>query len=160
MEIDPIEWLAEANRRHANQEYTPWFVGTTWPSRIGWYERCFTDGTLRQWWNGRAWLTSNLSLAREHWRQVGDYPAWRGLMTPNAQYQIAPASSLRGLLDDFTCLFGAGLGAVEALADELTPVQWAGVYALRQASAVFEEIERRVSNLGAPESLPAIEEQS
>ena len=72
---------------------TRWLDGRTKPARAGWYERLFTDGVFRQHWNGKAW-------AREkggppHWRQVGDYPCWRGLtctafMSPS-RYPLARA---------------------------------------------------------------------
>lgn len=82
MVIDPIAWLAVANAREPRREgRTPWFDGTTAPSRIGWYERHFTDsviaGPFRHYWNGSAWLVHPGSAP--HHRQVGDYPCWRGL---------------------------------------------------------------------------------
>lgn len=75
--IDPADWIAVAIRRH-DENPTPWFPGDVSPARVGWYDRCFTDGTFRHWWDGTKWMCSNLSLAVPHWRQVGDYPCWRG----------------------------------------------------------------------------------
>lgn len=80
--IDPIYWLSITNERHATQSYTPWFDGTTHPARVGWYDRCFTDGTYRHWWDGVHWYSNQLIMTEPHWRQVGDYPSWRGLATP------------------------------------------------------------------------------
>lgn len=79
MIINAKEWVKEAIRRHS-QEVTPWFDGATHPSRVGYYDRCFTDGTIRHYWNGSVWMESSLTLARPHWRQVGAYPCWRGLV--------------------------------------------------------------------------------
>lgn len=82
--IDPIEWLKVANARaKKTRRVTPWFPGTTRPDRVGYYERHFTDSQMLDfnyslhWWDGRHWLAKKGSLP--HWRQVGDYPCWRGL---------------------------------------------------------------------------------
>lgn len=82
--IDPIKWLEIANERSPKKRgLTPWFSGTTKPVRNGWYERHFTDSTVirpsdsMHWWNGEFW--SNRKNGLPHWRQVGDYPAWRGV---------------------------------------------------------------------------------
>lgn len=56
---------------------TPWFCGNTQPARVGCYQRIFTDGVFHHWWDGECWLGWEGGMA--HWRQVGDYPAWRGL---------------------------------------------------------------------------------
>lgn len=80
--IDPQEWLAVAERLRPRAEgLTNWFPGNIAPAHVGWYERYFTDSTIippgdsMQYWDGRFWLTKQ---GRQHWRQVGDYPAWRG----------------------------------------------------------------------------------
>lgn len=79
--IDPEFWVTEARRRQpGTPEVTDWFSGNIAPARHGWYDRLFTDGVYRQHWDGAIWR------AREggdpHWRQVHDYPAWRGLAAP------------------------------------------------------------------------------
>lgn len=82
--IDPAEWLKVANARaKKTRRVTPWFPGTTRPVRIGYYERHFTDSQIvdakysLHWWDGLVWRATPNSVA--HWRQVGDYPCWRGL---------------------------------------------------------------------------------
>lgn len=76
--IDPRHWLSVAVKRH-EVNYSPWLPGDIAPVRVGWYERCFTDGTVRHYWDGAKWRPYKGTFAPEHWRQVGDYPAWRGL---------------------------------------------------------------------------------
>jgi hypothetical protein len=88
--IDPTYWLGVANKRAPKvRGLTPWFHGSIAPHTPGWYERHFTDSQIipahlsRHWWSGSEW----------HWRQVGDYPCWRGLtcaafMSPS-RYPIA-----------------------------------------------------------------------
>lgn len=80
--IDPSQWLQIANdRKPFSEGLTPWFPGTQAPVHIGWYERHFTDSTIlkpeesMQYWDGQYWLTAK----GRHPRQVGEYPAWRGL---------------------------------------------------------------------------------
>jgi hypothetical protein len=82
MTIDPIAWLAVANQRRpqvtADREWNP---GTVAPSRPDWYERHFTDSMIIEvelslhFWDGRLWRIK--PDGRPHWRQLGDYPAWR-----------------------------------------------------------------------------------
>ena len=72
-------WLAYVNehRPHPAKGVTPWFSCSVRPVRVGWYERQFTDGIYRQWWNGVAWLFG--PGKHQHWRQVDSYPCWRGM---------------------------------------------------------------------------------
>lgn len=88
MKIDPQSWLTIANERAPrSQSVTDWFAGDTKPEIPGYYERHFTDGTTLQWWDGSQWLAHDpdeLRGSTPHWRQVGDYPCWRG-MVPNAK---------------------------------------------------------------------------
>jgi hypothetical protein len=83
MVIDPIKWLEVANHRNPKLPFTtPWFDGTTKPVRVGFYERHFTDSRdigdwTMQYWDGEFWRAR--PDRPPHWRQVGDYPAWRGL---------------------------------------------------------------------------------
>lgn len=87
--ICPIIWLEVANERSPKLPFvTDWFDGTTKPVRIGYYERHFTDSPVigaasMQYWDGEVWRTSH---GMAHWRQVGDYPAWRGLT--KAQHEL------------------------------------------------------------------------
>ena len=60
----------------------------------------------------------------------------------DAKYTIAPGASADALRNDFRCLFESGLGAFEDKTDKFDHAMWAGIYALRQAYAVFEELER------------------
>lgn len=79
--IDSIQWCIEQNmptNREANT--TEWFDGTTQPTREGWYDRSFTDGVFRQYWNGVEWCFDRY-LQQPHWHQVGAYPCWRGRTT-------------------------------------------------------------------------------
>lgn len=69
-------------------------------------------------------------------------PAGRVFLKLSATYTIQPGASLADLLDDFRCLYESGLGAVETESDDFTHAQWAGCLALRQAGAVFDELER------------------
>ena len=77
---------ARANDRNPQLPFTtPWFDGTTKPERVGFYERHFTYSMMNggvkwsmQYWDGEFWRIGGPS-GKEHWRQVGDYPAWRGL---------------------------------------------------------------------------------
>ena len=87
--LDPDEWLAIANFvRPKLPSTTKWFSGVTHPTRIGWYERHFTDsrsigdGTM-QYWTGKEWRARPDFIP--HWRQVGDYPCWRGLAVHKPQ---------------------------------------------------------------------------
>ena len=75
--ILPEQWLAKTAALHPCEGLTPWFGGDTQPARVGYYERKFVDGIHRQFWDGRRWRAGEGGAA--HWRQVGDYPAWRGL---------------------------------------------------------------------------------
>lgn len=82
MTIDPIYWLTiAAERQPKSKSVTDWISGGVAPVRVGIYERHFTDGNLEQYWDGKVWrcLHGNGSAGPAHWRQVGDYPAWRGL---------------------------------------------------------------------------------
>lgn len=92
--IDPADWLVEwsLNPRRAaeavtTQAVTPWFVGTTKPVRKGWYDRMFTDGLFSHYWDGYAWCSGK--GGPPHWRQVGDYPCWRGMLAPVADRDAA-----------------------------------------------------------------------
>jgi hypothetical protein len=81
--ISPLAWAEEANRlRPKSDGLTDWFPGTNAPAHEGTYERYFTDSTIcapeasLQYWDGQLWLTAQ---GVPHKRQLGDYPAWRGL---------------------------------------------------------------------------------
>lgn len=82
-DIEPAEWARHADTcpmcgKHKRQRgVTRWLDGRTKPTKRGWYERLFTDGVWRHWWDGTYWRSQRYGVA--HWRQVGDYPAWRGL---------------------------------------------------------------------------------
>ena len=76
--ICPIFWLTIANERQPkSKSMTPWFSGGVAPVRVGHYERHFTDGNSLQYWSGTQWHSQQGGAP--HWRQVGNYPAWRGL---------------------------------------------------------------------------------
>lgn len=82
--IDPLKWLNTANERRPKfAGVTDWFPGTVKPAHVGCYERHFTDSTVNdpsasfQFWDGTQWIV--MSTGMPHWRQVGQYPAWRGL---------------------------------------------------------------------------------
>lgn len=81
--ISPLEWLLTANKRRPRlPNTTRWFSGLIAPTRPGWYERHFVDSMVindatMQWWDGAVWRAKPDSPP--HWRQVGDYPCWRGL---------------------------------------------------------------------------------
>jgi hypothetical protein len=84
--LDPKPWVNVASTRRPKLPHTTeWFDGTTAPTRPGWYERHFTDSMVigdatMQYWDGEFWR--NRPHGTAHWRQVGDYPAWRGLAEP------------------------------------------------------------------------------
>lgn len=83
MIIDPAKWLARTAAYIPQKRYhTRWFPGTVAPVHKGFYERYFCDSSLMtapffHYWNGKFW--SAQKGGSPHWRQVGDYPAWRGL---------------------------------------------------------------------------------
>ena len=80
--IDPLHWLTIANERAPkSKSVTDWFHGGIAPVRPGYYERHYTDGNYLHYWSGKQWHSQK--DCAPHWRQVGDYPAWRGL-THNA----------------------------------------------------------------------------
>ena len=89
MKIEPQSWLIIANERAPkSQSVTEWFSGDTTPETNGYYERHFTDGTMLQRWDGNVWRVHNPAEKRgcaAHWRQVGDYPCWRGLLPSNGR---------------------------------------------------------------------------
>ena len=60
---------------------TGWFSGDIAPVHVGYYERYYVDGLYLHYWDGKAWKHDHKPETPEHWRQVGDYPAWRGLTT-------------------------------------------------------------------------------
>lgn len=84
--INPLNWLKVANAcRPKLPHTTDWIDGTQAPVHIGWYERHFTDSMFTgavsmHWWDGQCWKAD--PDAPPHWRQVGDYPCWRGLDQP------------------------------------------------------------------------------
>jgi hypothetical protein len=86
--IDPDRWELVIRKRAAPTPagVTGWFNGKTSPDRKGWYDRMFTDGIFRQWWDGARWLAKGYdgTPCIPHWRQKGDYPLWRGLESPPA----------------------------------------------------------------------------
>lgn len=63
------------------------------------------------------------------------------------RYSVDPGADLPGLLADFRCFFGSGMSAIQADDDTFTDTQWAGVFALRQAGALFELIDEMVRAL-------------
>ena len=74
----------------SEKQLTPWFPGTTKPSRVGVYERDFFDGCAFAYslWDGHRWLTGMTSLsaasrAKEEsaYQPHNGYPdfLWRGL---------------------------------------------------------------------------------
>lgn len=58
---------------------TPWYPQGTHPVRRGYYERIYTDGIYLHYWDGKFWRHEKTS-PQPHWRQVNDYPLWRGLV--------------------------------------------------------------------------------
>ena len=83
MAIGPVFWLTIANERHPKSDsVTDWIPGNVAPVRSGYYERHFTDGSEFHHFDGEVWRSSDPAEKRgrmPHWRQVGDYPCWRGL---------------------------------------------------------------------------------
>lgn len=73
MIINPDTWIHEATEQEPGAH--TWKNGRTAPDQPGMYERYFTDGIFRSYWDGEQWFHANRKSA--HWRQVGDYPAWR-----------------------------------------------------------------------------------
>jgi len=83
-ELTPALWVAIARERRPRlPETTDWFDGSTAPVRIGWYERYFVNSPSNlsearmHYWDGACWRRT--PIARMHYAQQGDYPAWRGL---------------------------------------------------------------------------------
>ena len=59
---------------------TPWYPSGTHPVRKGYYDRAYMDGIYRHYWDGIFWRSWHGS--DPHWRQIKDYPLWRGLSRP------------------------------------------------------------------------------
>jgi len=84
----PERWLSHikscvrCSKVETTRWVTPWISGRLPPERKGWYERIFTDGVVRHYWSGSRWLSK--PSGPQHWRQVGAYPAWRGLTSKGA----------------------------------------------------------------------------
>ena len=93
MIICPIEWREVAAQRAPKFDgVTDWLNGTQAPVRVGYYERHFTDSpdigmASVQYWDGTHWLIRGTK--KQHWRQVGDYPAWRGITQEQAELHAA-----------------------------------------------------------------------
>lgn len=76
--IEPLSWLQVANERDPQRDgMSPWFHGGLSPAQPDFYERHFTDGTYRHYWCGQGWRSKKDGPL--HWRQAGDYPAWRSI---------------------------------------------------------------------------------
>ena len=83
MAIDLSAWVVIANQRVPKTNLvTDWFCGEVAPVHIGFYQRYFVDGVFMQFWDGATWRGRKNGVP--HWRQVGDYPAWRGLTQSNS----------------------------------------------------------------------------
>lgn len=67
----PESWLQHALATAGDG----WVSGEQRPKTTGGYERLFVDGVLVQRWDGESWWSEGSTVP--HWRQVGDYPAWR-----------------------------------------------------------------------------------
>lgn len=81
---DAVSFLEVTRRTRPPQRgTTSWISGLEAPVRIGWYDRNYADAMCRTYWNGSQWMTSDAIDAFPHWRQVGDYPAWRGQLSPD-----------------------------------------------------------------------------
>jgi hypothetical protein len=80
--------------------------------------------------------------------EVGATDSQRPLfLSMMCRYSVDPGADLPGLLEDFRCLFGSGMDAIQTESDSFTGAQWAGVYALRQAGALFELIDDKARAL-------------
>ena len=73
------EWAEKANETVKSDTETIWFSGDTCPVHEGWYDRYFSDGIIRHWWDGKEfwWVSAGV----KNWHQVGAYPCWRGRTT-------------------------------------------------------------------------------
>ena len=79
--IPPEEWLEKV--QEFDDRANEFRSGDTAPPETGWYERLFTDGLYRQYWDGEHWR-----MERDrppHHRQQGDYPCWRPIQTEETQ---------------------------------------------------------------------------
>ena len=82
-------WEKYHDYYYSPKEVSPWFPGDTAPMYKGMYERHFSDGVDKQYWNGKSWYAVTIRTKEgaeyiatvPHWRQVGDYPMWRGVIT-------------------------------------------------------------------------------
>ncbi|ABD72119.1 hypothetical protein Rfer_4433 (plasmid) [Rhodoferax ferrireducens T118] len=75
----PESWLQHA----LATEGDGWVGGEKAPLATGNYERLFVDGVMIQLWDGESWRSEGAT--KPHWRQVGDYPSWRGLQVGAGQ---------------------------------------------------------------------------
>jgi hypothetical protein len=99
--IDPHEWRNKAEEIFPRVPFvTEWFDGTQAPVRVGWYERHFSDWKLTasmfHYWDGTYWRAG--PKYAPHWRQVGDYPAWRGITQDQAR--LHHEAALQALADE------------------------------------------------------------
>ncbi len=102
--ISPDQWVVWAQKVHPGTASNLWNSGHMHPAQDGVYERCFTDGIyLQKYERGQWWALSSLTW-RIHHRQVGEYPAWRnivsiahlGEMTPKTfNYCLAVFASMK-----------------------------------------------------------------
>lgn len=76
---------------------------------------------------------------------VADRPASK-FFSLSANYEIAEGAKLTDLAADANLLLKTGLAVFDETYEELSEAQWAGMYVLRQAAALVEELERRVEH--------------
>lgn len=74
--------LHRAFREHEHKKLvdavrTLWYPSGTHPAHVGYYERQYCDGVYLHYWDDKVWRSDKHSAP--HWRQVNDYPTWRGL---------------------------------------------------------------------------------
>lgn len=77
--LTPGYWVKRAAEISSkDNSKTDWHEGTISPVHVGYYERIYTDGIYKHYWDGKNWRFEKYD-SNIHWRQVGDYPAWRGI---------------------------------------------------------------------------------
>lgn len=75
----PEQWACVAEKHEPRKRgLTGWYMGAQAPDMVGFYQRYYTDGIYFDYWDGFFWRTRAKDGVK-HWRQVGDYVAWRGL---------------------------------------------------------------------------------
>jgi hypothetical protein len=74
------------------------------------------------------------------------------LFSLSARYLICPDSKPGELMNDASCLMASAIGVLDDGHEELSSAQWAALYLLRQAKAMYDEAQSALIKNGAIEN--------